>query len=86
VSAGLFLALALVVAQAAPAAKPPPGPTLSDVQRLTILTTMQRAEIAQLRAQAAQRDLEALLKSLELQGYTLDLQTLTYTPVKAPAK
>jgi hypothetical protein len=64
------------------------APTLSDVQKLRLLTTVQRVEIAQLRAQAAQRELADLLKSFQVQGYTLDLDTLTYAPAKVvpPAK
>ena len=83
--AGLALALAVFVGQAA---TPPTPAPLSDVQKLTILTTVQRLEIAQLRAQAAQRELEGLLKSLQLPGYTLDLNTLTYVPQRpsAPTK
>lgn len=65
---------------------PPTTPTLTEVQRLQLQTVSQRIELAQLRAQAAQveydkarNDLQALLKSLQKDGYTLDLQTLTYT-------
>jgi hypothetical protein len=59
-------------------AQAPAQPTLSEVQRLTVLTAVQRFEIAQLRAQAAQKELEGLLKSLEKPGYTFELQTMTY--------
>lgn len=63
------------------------APTLSEVQKLTLLTAVQRVEIAQLRAQAAERELQALLKSLERTGYTFNLQTMTYTKVATqPAK
>jgi hypothetical protein len=67
-----------------------PAPTLTDVQKLQIQNIAQRIEIAQLRAQQAQRDFDAanadaqkLIAALQVPGYTLDLQTLTYT--KAPA-
>ncbi len=78
-----FLAFALIALCACTAgAQPNPTtpPTLTDVQKLTLLTTVQRFEIAQLRAQAAQRELQTLLKSLEIQGFTFDLQTMSYSP------
>lgn len=60
-------------------------PTLTDVQRLKLLTVTQRIEIAVLKAQAAQKDFEAavaeraeLLRAYAVDGYELDGQTLTY--------
>lgn len=67
-------------------------PALNNEQKLQLQVISQRIEIAQLRAQAAQRefdiaraDLQSLLKSLEKDGYTLDLQTLMYVK-KEPRK
>jgi hypothetical protein len=69
------------------------APTLSDTQKLQIQNTAQRIQIAQLQIQAAQRDfetarteLQTLLKSLEKDGWTLDLQTFTYLKKDAPKK
>ena len=63
------------------------APRLTDTQRLTFQTLSQQIEIAQLRAQLAQRDFDAardaigkLVLSLRIDGYTLDLATLTYRP------
>lgn len=77
--AGL-LTLFLLASQAAPAA-----PALSEVQRLKFQTIAQRIEIAQLKAQAAQAefekaraDLAKLVDESKVDGYTLDLTTLTY--------
>lgn len=76
-------------------APPPKPPALTEVQKLTLQTLLQRIEIAQLRAQAAQRDFEQardeaqkLLSVLQVPGYTLDLQTGVYTvtPPKAGEK
>lgn len=83
----ILLAVAIAgLACTAPAAARDTAPVLTDVQRLTIVTTAQKATIAQLQAQAAQRDLQALLKSLEVKGFVLDLGTLTYSPEKKDTK
>jgi len=87
--AGLVLGalLAFVVIAA------PQGPSLTEVQRLQIQNLTQRLELAQLRAQAAQHDfdearaaLTTLLKSLEVDGYDLDVGTLTYRKKPDPPK
>jgi hypothetical protein len=61
------------------------APTLSEIQKLQIQNVAQRIELAQLRAQAAQREFEAargdlskLITTLKVEGYTLDLETLSY--------
>lgn len=68
-------------------------PILSETDRLRITNTLQAAEIAQLRAQAAQRDylqareqLRGILAGLERPGYVLDLQTLTYQAAPTSAR
>lgn len=78
----VFLVWLLVSAAAAEA------PALSDLQRLQMLTLVQRMQIAELKAQAAQRDwdqaraeLIALGRRLEVPGYELDVMTQTYRPV-----
>ena len=86
-----FLALlAGVVIVATVASAQDARPVLSETQRLQIANTLQTMEIAQLKAQAAQRDFDAALEQLrvlvaglERPGYTLDMQTLTYRPVEA---
>lgn len=76
---------------------PPPGdpkaPVLTEVQKLQLQNLTQRLEIAQLRMQAAQADfqaarteIETLVKSLQVEGYNLDLQSLTYTKKPPPEK
>ena len=80
-------------APSTPAAKPP---ELSEVQRLKIQTLAQRIELAQLRYQMAQKDFDAareelqtMVKGLQVDGYTLDLQNFIYTknpPATAPTK
>lgn len=79
--------VALLLAQAPPTKEP----TLSEVDRLKLQNVSQRIELAQLRFQAAQRefetartDLAKLVEALKVDGYTLDLATLTYhkEPVK----
>ena len=70
-------------------------PALTDVEKLQLQVISQKLEIAQLKAQAAQRDFDAareefskLLASLQKEGFTLDLQKLEYvlTPVKKEPK
>lgn len=68
-------------------------PALTEVQRLTIQNLSQQLEIAQLKAQAAQRDFDAarasiatLVKNLQVPGYTLDLNTLSYSPIPTEEK
>lgn len=85
----LLLALAVVAA----AAQAPEAPTLSDAQRWHVVALMKDIEVAQLRAQLAQKDLEAatseasrVLRSLQVAGYTLDVGTLTYKPVVPPTE
>jgi len=67
------------------------APELTETDRLRIIALSQAMEIAQLKAQAAQRDyvqareeLRTVAARLERPGYTLDLQTLTYRAVAAP--
>lgn len=68
-----------------------PSPTLTVEQKQAVQILVQRIELAQLRAQAAQAEFEraraevsALLTSLQKDGYDLDLQTLTYVKKPAP--
>lgn len=85
---------------AAVAAQEPPKPTapvLTTEQKQAVVILSQRIELAQLRAQAAQVEFEKaraeiaqLVQSLQVPGFDLDLQAMTYTkkpePPKAPGK
>lgn len=100
----IVLALALVVSlgaaaalaqnQTAPASAA--APQLTDVQKLQVQNALLRLEAAQLRATLAQADVDKaradgsqLVAALNVPGYELDVQTLTYVktpePVKTPA-
>jgi hypothetical protein len=83
----MLLLAALLFAQA----PPKDAPVLSEVNRLKVQNLAQRIELAQLHAQAAQREfdqardeLTKLVMGLKVEGYTLDLQSMTY--VKDPPK
>lgn len=75
---GLLFMISLMI-------QPPAPPALTEIQKLQLQNIAQRIEIAQLRYQAAQRefdgareDLTKLMATLKVEGYTLDLATLTY--------
>ena len=82
-----FLLLALLWTQV-----PAKEPVLSEVNRLQLQNHLQRLEISQLKAQAALRDFEVaktdlsrLMEKLKVDGFNLDVTTMTYTPIpKAP--
>lgn len=70
---------------------PSATPTLTEVERLRLMTHAQQLEIAQLRLQQAARDFEqaraawtAQVEAVQRDGYTLDLETMTYQPAPAP--
>lgn len=78
----------LLVFVAAPVLGQSGAPTVPELDQLRIRVQVQAIEIAQLKAQAAQRDftqaqeqLRGLVQSLQREGFTLDLQTLTYREV-----
>jgi hypothetical protein len=82
------LLLALLLTQA-----PSKEPVLSEVNRLQLQNHLQRLEISQLKAQAALRDFEVaktdlsrLMEKLKVDGYNLDVTTMTYTPVPKVVK
>lgn len=82
----LLVALSVPVYAQDTAKKAPENPpALSDVARLELALPLKDMQIAQLQAQAAQRDFEAakaklleLVKALDRPGYELDIQTMTY--------
>lgn len=83
---------AVVAAQApapAAAAGVPTAPVLTELQQLHLRVALQTIELAQLRAQLAQRDFEqartrlaALVADAAHPGYELDLATLTFRPTE----
>lgn len=82
-----FVALAVGLTLTVGLAAVAEAPVLTETDRLRIIALSQAMEIAQLKAQAAQRDydqardrMRAFLKSVEQPGYLLDLSTLTYQP------
>ena len=81
-----FVMLALVLLVVATSTAQSPSPMLSEVDRLRLVNAAQALEIAEMRRQQAAQALSALIQSLQREGYTLDLGTLTYVPVEAPAK
>lgn len=92
--AALVFLFGLSVAGQAPApATMDKVPALTEVQKLQVQNLAQSIEIAQLRAQQAQRDFDTaraelgkLIQSLQRDGYTLDLTKLEYTKAQEPIK
>lgn len=85
---GLFVASMGLFAISIPAHAQEGIPAISETQRLQIANISQALELAQLRAQLAQRDfdqarerLRVLLLQLERPGYVFDVQTMTYRAV-----
>ena len=86
VTTGLLVSQVLAIS-AAPHTDVNPVPVLTELQQLQFRALSQQLEIAQLKAQLAQHDFDAardaigkLVLSLRIDGYTLDLATLTYRP------
>lgn len=65
---------------ARPATQTPPAaaPKLTDEQKATIQSALLRLDNARLRAELAARDVSELLRSLQVPGYDLNMQTLEY--------
>lgn len=85
-----FVGFCVTVMAQAPVARPvappvvapavvPVAHVLTDVQRLTVQNVLLELERAQLRAQL-------VIQGLQVPGYDLDLQTLTYRPKPVEAK
>lgn len=69
------------------------GPVLTDVQKLQLQNLSLQLEIAQLKYQIAQKDFDTtkaditkLVQSLQVSGYTLNLQNLVYIKNPDPPK
>jgi len=85
-----ILVLALCLLVASPLVGQTQAPTLTELERLRMTNALLVTELAKLRSDQARRDYEqavedarALVRTLQRDGFTLDLQTLTYRPVEA---
>lgn len=86
----LVLAVTLCLLLASPLVGQTQAPTLTELERLKVTNALLVTELAKLRSEQARRDYEqavedarALVRTLQRDGFTLDLQTLTYRPVEA---
>jgi hypothetical protein len=84
------LAVTLCLLLASPLVGQTQAPTLTELERLRMTNALLVTELAKLRSEQARRDYEqavedarALVRTLQRDGFTLDLQTLTYRPVEA---
>ena len=84
------LAVTLCLLVASPLVGQTQAPTLTEVDRLRMTNALLVTELAKLRSEQARREYEQavedarnILQTLQREGYTLDLQTLTYRPVEA---
>lgn len=73
----------LLWAQTDATAKPP---MLSEVQKLQVQNAVLRFQLAQAQLQDAQREAAALIQSLQVAGWTLDVNSLTYSPAPKPER
>lgn len=85
-----ILVLTLCLLVASPLVGQTQAPTLTELERLRMTNALLVTELAKLRSEQARRDYEqavedarALVRTLQRDGFTLDLQTLTYRPVEA---
>ena len=85
-----ILVLTLCLLVASPLVGQTQAPTLTELERLKVTNALLVTELAKLRSEQARRDYEqavedarALVRTLQRDGFTLDLQTLTYRPVEA---
>jgi len=84
------LAVTLCLLLASPLVGQTQAPTLTELERLRMTNALLVTELAKLRSEQARRhyeqaveDARALVRTLQRDGFTLDLQTLTYRPVEA---
>lgn len=84
------LAVTLCLLVASPLVGQTQAPTLTELERLRMTNALLVTELAKLRSEQARREYEqavedarALVRTLQRDGFTLDLQTLTYRPVEA---
>jgi len=86
----LVIAVTICLLLAFPLVGQTQAPTLTELERLKVTNALLVTELAKLRSEQARRDYEqavedarALVRTLQRDGFTLDLQTLTYRPVEA---
>ncbi len=84
------MVLGLSAQEPKPEVKPP---AVSEVQRLTFQNAVLRMKLAEQQARVAQaeydkarQDAEAIVTALQVPGFTLDQQTLTYAKAPEPKK
>ncbi len=89
----LILAVTLCLLLASPLVGQTQAPTLTELERLKVTNALLITELARLRSEQARREYEqavdearALVRTLQRDGFALDLQTLTYRPVEAERK
>lgn len=58
------------------------APTLTDLQKLMLQNKYLLYENSRLKAESAQTELLAYLKSLDQEGYTIDIGTATYREIE----
>lgn len=58
------------------------GPILTDVQVLRIQNAILKVQLAQSELERAKESANVLIQSLQVKGYTLDLERGVYVPVK----
>jgi hypothetical protein len=86
----LSLAVALCLLLASPLVGQTQAPTLTELDKLRMTNALLVTELAKLRAEQARREYEQavddarnILRTLQREGYTLDLQTMTYRALQA---
>ena len=95
-AAMMFVALSFIGTMVFAQDKPPvvavADPTLTEVQKLQLQNTIQKMQLAQAAIQLAQVEFErsrdsaqTLLKTLQVPGYELNIETMTYTKIVAPS-
>jgi hypothetical protein len=78
----LFLLVALVIAAVAQ----DKTPSLTSEQKKDFQIVLLRYQLAQAQMQQAQSEAAALLQSFQVPGWTLNPDTMTYTPAPKPAE
>lgn len=88
-----ILVLTLCLLVASPLVGQTQAPTLTELDKLRMTNALLVTELAKLRSEQARREYEqavdearALVRTLQRDGFALDLQTLTYRPVEAERK
>lgn len=85
-----ILVLTLCLLVASPLVGQTQAPTLTELDKLRMTNALLVTELAKLRSEQARREYEQavddarnILRTLQREGYTLDLQTMTYRALQA---